>query len=94
MRKEDSRSITTWGEATFGIAETQKLYDRLLEEYKEFCQCPTMKEAGQELADISILLHQIAKSLGFNLDEEVDKKMAINRKREWIVNSDKIGRHK
>lgn len=41
-------------------------------------------DLGGELADILIYLMGLAEILGFNLDEEVAAKMAINEKRKYV----------
>lgn len=40
-------------------------------------------DAGQELADILILLVDVSFLLGVDLADEFNKKMEVNRKREW-----------
>lgn len=46
-----------------------------------------------EAADVAIVLNGLAELKGFDLQEEVDKKMAINRARRWGTNGDGTGYH-
>jgi len=39
----------------------------------------------EEAADVNVVLYGVANAGGFDLAEEVDKKMAVNRAREWNV---------
>ena len=40
---------------------------------------------GEELADVAIYLMGLAGMVGLDLQEEVEKKMAINEKREYVM---------
>ena len=42
-------------------------------------------DLGSELADVAIYLLGISEILGFSLQEEIEKKMDINSKREYIL---------
>jgi NTP pyrophosphatase (non-canonical NTP hydrolase) len=46
-----------------------------------------------EVADVTIVLYGYAQLRGFDLQAEIDKKMAINRKRKWKANGDGTGYH-
>lgn len=46
-----------------------------------------------EAADVEIVLRGLAQLHGFDLQAEVDKKMAINRARRWKANGDGTGYH-
>lgn len=46
-----------------------------------------------EAADVLIVLYGVAHMRGFDLADEVDRKMAINRAREWKANGDGTGYH-
>ncbi len=48
-------------------------------------------DLGSELADVAIYLLGISEILGFDLGKEIEKKMAINAKREYkVVNGVKV----
>lgn len=40
---------------------------------------------GEELADVAIYLMGISSMVGLNLKEEIEKKIAINEKREYVM---------
>lgn len=46
-----------------------------------------------EAADVAIVLFGLAELVGFDLQAEVDKKMAVNRARKWKANGDGTGYH-
>ena len=43
------------------------------------------EDLGSELADVAILLLGISEILGFSLEDEIVKKMEINKNRKYIV---------
>ena len=46
-----------------------------------------------EAADVLIVLYGLAHLTGFDIHDEVNKKMAINRSRKWKANGDGTGYH-
>lgn len=46
-----------------------------------------------EAADVLIVLYGVAHMRGFDLHEQVDKKMLVNRSRKWKANGDGTGYH-
>lgn len=98
MAKESSHSIAQWGTATFGDAASVKTYAlRAQEELAELIDAIETGEADNnialEAADVTILLHRIAGTMGLELNAAVDEKMAINRKRQWVPNGNGVGKH-
>jgi len=51
------------------------------------------KEIGEECADVAFFLIQICEKNGFDLMDEVAKKLVINRKRSWKISSDGSHQH-
>jgi hypothetical protein len=49
--------------------------------------------AAEEIADIVIVLARLATRLGADVITEVNRKMAINRQREWKITDDGHGYH-
>jgi NTP pyrophosphatase (non-canonical NTP hydrolase) len=47
----------------------------------------------EEVADVCIVLCQIPEIFGLDLGEAIDRKMQINRAREWRTNGDGTGQH-
>jgi NTP pyrophosphatase (non-canonical NTP hydrolase) len=50
-------------------------------------------KAGEEMADVIIVLSRLADRMGSNLGLEVNKKMAINRSRTWALDNTGHGYH-
>ncbi|MBB76579.1 MAG: hypothetical protein CMJ75_18900 [Planctomycetaceae bacterium] len=94
---ETQRSITDWSRETFGETKDPRLvFDRLDEEFDELRY--EVRKAGEasdrgedfidddiasEVADVGILLYQVAHSYGIDVHEAIDAKMKINRRRKW-----------
>ena len=95
---ESSQSIAQWGTATFGDAASVKAYAlRAQEELAELIDAidtgKTNTAIAHEAADVTILLHRITGTLGLELYDAVDEKMAVNRRREWKHDGNGVGRH-
>jgi hypothetical protein len=98
-----------WGLATFGRAKPRTLLKRMCEEIIELndklaskpayfadhnSEAKWIKEVALELADIYIMLVQLAASLSVGpLIRFVNEKMKINRKRKWNVFPSGVGYH-
>lgn len=96
---ETSQTIALWGSETFGDAASIKAYAlRTQEELAELIDAidhnQAIKEIALEAADVTILLHRITGTLGFELYKAVDEKMAINRQRKWTPDGNGVGQHK
>ena len=99
MAKETSKTIAQWGRETFGDAVSVKTYAlRAQEELSELIEAIESgepdKDIAHEAADVTILLHRITGTLGIELNDAMDTKMAINRKRDWTSSSNGVGQHK
>ncbi len=94
---EDQKSITLWGEETFGpavnpavlVARARMEMDELM----EAVDAGDHAEAALEAADVFILLYRVATVCGFDINEAVNRKMAINRARKWARKGDGTGSH-
>jgi NTP pyrophosphatase (non-canonical NTP hydrolase) len=93
---ETQATINEWQRKTFGPQDDQAaIYHRLVQEVSELGEAHPQDDAtlAKELADVQIVLFQLAGSLGINLQAEVDRKMAINRKRSWHLHGDGTAQH-
>lgn len=95
---ETQASICDWTEATFGSASSNaRIAARANEEMAELLRALTSDDnhsgAVEEAADIVIILYRLAQRMGCDLHDEIDRKMAINRQRQWNVGSDGHGYH-
>lgn len=99
MRIESSKTIAQWGSDTFGDAASIRAYAiRAQEELAELIEAVDNgeddKNIALEAADVTILLHRITGTLGQELYDAVDEKMAINRIRKWTPDGNGVGQHK
>lgn len=98
MRVETQFSISTWCQKTFGPAGSNaRTAARANEEMAELLRCLTANDAnpkaGEEMADVAIALYRLADRMGFDLEDEIDRKMAINRGRNWKLDGTGHGYH-
>lgn len=95
---ENSASVVGWVAEAFGATDNEfRRVARGNEEMAELItkiasEAPT-QEIVEEAADVAILLHLICGRRGCDLSAEVDRKMAINRKRKWAVDETGCGYH-
>lgn len=95
---ETQDTISRWTYETFGNAKTNaRVAARANEEMAELLRALTADEnhpkAIEEAADVVIILYRLASCMGKDLHEEIDRKMAINRTRQWNVTTDGHGYH-
>ncbi|WP_282604845.1 dATP/dGTP pyrophosphohydrolase domain-containing protein [Pelagibius sp. Alg239-R121] len=97
ITSENQASIAAWGQATFGLAKNPiDLVTRAQQELAELAEAVSAgqpPEAAMETADVMILLYRLAEDLGYDLNESVARKMAVNRARKWIRAGDGTGQH-
>ena len=90
--------ISNWADDTFGPASSNaRVAARANEEMAELLRALTADDnhpkACEEVADVVIVLCRLATRMGFDLMDEVDRKMAINRSRTWNLTKDGHGYH-
>ncbi len=93
---EDQQSISEWAISKFGsFSSDARCAARANEEMAELLGAIAndTRDAGSEIADVVILLYQLAWRLDICLHEEVDRKMKINRSRSWKTSGDGHGQH-
>jgi NTP pyrophosphatase (non-canonical NTP hydrolase) len=86
---ETQESISSWADETFGPARSNiriatRANEEMSELLKKLAADDTDPEAPVEAADVVIVLLRLAERMRSDLLDEVDKKMAINRTREWV----------
>lgn len=95
--RETQKTIAAWGETTFGpAANPLDLVTRAQQELNELADAVKQQdrqEAAMETADVMILLYRLAEDLGYDLNQSVSEKMAINRARKWVRAGDGTGKH-
>lgn len=95
---ETQATISAWAEETFGpISSTMRVAVRANEEMAELLRALSSDDANpkaaEEIADVVIVLYRVAARLGVELPAEVDRKMAVNRAREWRLDGTGHGYH-
>jgi NTP pyrophosphatase (non-canonical NTP hydrolase) len=91
-----SQDIETWKVATFGEATPERAYERAAQEWDELLLAlheSAPSEVAEECADVVITLCGLVSALGFDLADEIEKKMAKNRARLWRCPGDGTGQH-
>jgi len=95
---DTQQTISDWADETFGAAGSNvRVAARANEEMAELLRALATDEnhpkAPEEIADIVIILSRLATRLGVNIDEEIEKKMTINRARIWKRDGSGHGYH-
>lgn len=96
--KETQETIVAWQDSIFGKpASALRSAVRLNIEMGELLEAlvtnQDAEKVAMECADVLIVLYGVADLIGADLNEAVDKKMAINRDREWYVDGTGHGQH-
>lgn len=79
---ETQKTVAKWANETFDFPPLSATVEKLKHEVAEL-NSALPHEIGRELADIQILLWQIAEWWETDIQKEVDMKMEINRSRKW-----------
>ncbi len=95
---EDQYSVSRWADETFGPASSNaRVAARANEEMAELIRALTVDDnhpqAGEEIADIVIILYRLATRLNSDVSAEIERKMMINRGRKWKLSHDGHGYH-
>lgn len=100
--------INDWQRKTFGLedkdpfaiwdkfqGEVAELYSamRQYQQVRELHGSSELEKFCKELADVYIVLCQLAGQAGINIQGWVDVKMDVNVNRQWNVTADGIGQH-
>lgn len=97
-REETQALISDWATETFGTPGSNasvaaRANIEMAELLFALAKDDSHPKAAEEVADVLIVLYRLAQRLGVDIHEEVDKKMRVNRQREWDVEGGH-GRHK
>jgi NTP pyrophosphatase (non-canonical NTP hydrolase) len=95
---ETQATISQWADETFGTAGSNaRAAARANEEMAELLANLTSDDnhskAGDEIADVFIVLYRVATNLGVDVHEEIDAKMKTNRSRLWALDGTGHGYH-
>ena len=89
---ETQKTVSQWSEDTFGeVGSNIRVAARANEEMAELLRALSQNDnhpmAGEEVADVVIVLYRLATRMGIDLHAEIDRKMAVNRTRKWDADS-------
>ncbi len=95
---ETQKTIGQWADETFGRPETisslvARAWDEMREMHGAVCEAKGRAAVAGECADVAIVLMRLAEFAGFDLQVEIERKMAVNRRREWVRDGNGTGRH-
>ena len=95
---ETFKTINDWAQETFnGGVELHRGVERADEEFDELYEAvfvgKSLEDTAMEIADVIIVLSHTAESNGIDLQKAIDKKMSINRARNWKLNDDGTAQH-
>jgi hypothetical protein len=86
-----AQEIHEWANDVFPDRVVQDIFLKSVEELSEMIREP---DSPYEMADMFILLLDLAKIQGFSIEEAVRGKMEINRNRKWKIDRQtRIMRH-
>jgi tellurite resistance protein len=85
LMAETFETIAQWCEETFGPIAPERIVSRASEEMDELRADPT---SAEEAADVLIVLARVP-----GIWDAVERKMAVNRKRRWLLRGDGTGYH-
>jgi len=87
---ETIESVSKWADETFGKTTVEASRRRALEEIQEFREQIIDHKIVEEAADVCITLYRLIALLD---PLAIEKKMATNRSRHWVLNGDGTGYH-
>jgi hypothetical protein len=95
---ETQESICQWAEESFGspssrLSIAKRANMEMVELLDRLALDDNDSSGAEEAADIVIVLQRLFESYGTTQQEEVNKKMAINRGRKWIRSGTGHGQH-
>lgn len=95
---ETQETVCAFADDTFGPATSNmRVAARANEEMAELIRALSTDDnnpkAAEEVADVVIILYRLMRNLGTDMHAEIDRKMAINRKREWRRDATGHGYH-
>lgn len=98
MKHETQQTIARWARDTFGEAKSNlSVAIRANEEMAEMLACLNRNDddqhAAEEAADVIITLCVMFERLGVDIVAEIDRKMKVNRERQWRLDGNGHGYH-
>lgn len=85
--RETQETVAAWASNTFGRTTPLRIAQRANEEMAELMGSAVRVQDADaiitEAADVVIVLYRLAADLGKDLMADIDRKMEINRQRQW-----------
>ena len=94
--REDQQSIAAWAKGALPSklqtidAITAKANDEMAELVRDILTGESRQKVGEEIADVVIPLFQLCQALGLDLLDQVDRKMAIVRARQYDADGKRV----
>lgn len=94
--RETVESVTRWADESFGPATVRVQFERAkkemaeLEKFFQYSSRVWDEKTAEEAADVVICLYRI---IGWLDPGAIEKKMAINRARKWVVDGEGCAQH-
>lgn len=82
--------IEAWCDQVYPGRTKEQMIEKLKEEFQELTDRPL---DAWEMADIAIILFDLANHLGFDLPKLIHHKMEINNRRKWEINGQGLLKH-
>ncbi len=95
--KENQTTLNAWADDTFGkLTHIDPLMERFHDEVDELqtaVHFDPPEKIVEEAADCVMMLYRIAGYYGLDIHEAIDKKMVVNREKEWVRDGFGNGKH-
>ena len=85
--------VFQWAESVFPDRTDASMFLKMYKEMGELAEAETREEQEDEIADVLIMLLDFAKRKGVNPSLAVQRKLAINRTRQWRVTATGVMQH-
>lgn len=81
--KTIEQKVIEWHQKTFPNATILAIVEKLKEEIPELFETEDLEDTIEEIADVAIVCIAFLNRLGTTLSEEIERKLFINKTREW-----------
>lgn len=94
---ENQATVCAWATETFGKRTFASAHRRMMIEINELQKL--LPDPGVEalivleMADVVITMYAVAEAAHLDLHEVMNGKMAVNRRRKWLLHGDGTGQH-
>jgi NTP pyrophosphatase (non-canonical NTP hydrolase) len=95
---ETQATISQWADETFGTGGSNaraaaRANEEMAELLRDLTSDDQSPKAGDEIADVFIVLYRVATKLGVDVQDAIEAKMILNRSRTWAKDGTGHGYH-